>query len=127
MGRGNVFSFAGAAAAWPLTAFIWSVAAAWPFAATAEPRQFELDVPPTTVVATLEITVKPSRGAVLLFVAPNYDKAVRFPGPSSTRAIPILSRTVRVKLVEDAKSFRTKVVGRIDAANGSKLQPSALR
>ena len=62
-------------------------AASWRLAATAQPRQFELDVPPTTVMATLEITVKPSRGAVVLYVAPNYQEAVRFPGPSSTRAI----------------------------------------
>ena len=108
-------------------ASMWSVAAAWPLAAMAEPKQFELDVPPTTVIATLEITVRPSRGAVLLYVAPDYDKAVRFPGPSSTRAIPTLSRTVRFKLINGAKSFRTKVVGQIDASNAAKIQPSALR
>ena len=110
-----------------LTAFTWSVAVAWPFVATAQPRRLELDVPPTTVMATLEITVKPSRGAVLLYVAPNYQEAVRFPGPSSTRAIPIFSRTVRVELVDGARSFRIKVVGRIDALNGSKIQPSSTK
>ena len=33
-------------------------------AATAQPRQFDLDVPTTTVVATLKITVEPSSGAM---------------------------------------------------------------
>ena len=108
-------------------ALIGGAAAGWPLAATAQPRRLELDVPPTTVMATLEITVKPSRGAVLLYVAPNYQEAVRFPGPSSTRAIPIFSRTVRVELVDGARSFRIKVVGRIDALNGSKIQPSSTR
>jgi hypothetical protein len=99
----------------------------WPLAARAQSRQFELDVPTTTVMVTLQITVKPSRGAVLLYVAPNYDKAVRFPGPSSMRAIPIFSRTVRVELVDGAKSFRVKVVGRIDALSGSKIQSPSTR
>ena len=107
--------------------FCGGAAAGWPLATTAQSRRFELDVPPTTVMATLEITVKPSRGAVVLYVAPNYQEAVRFPGPSSTRAIPIFSRTVRVELVDGARSFRIKVVGRIDALNGSKIQPSSTR
>ena len=101
--------------------------AAWPLAALAQSQKFDLDVPPTTVVATLEFTVKPSRGAVLLYVAPNYDEAVRFSGPSSVRAIPIFSRTVRFKLVDGAKSFKVKVVGLMDALNGSKIHPSSLR
>jgi hypothetical protein len=35
-------------------------------AGTAQPQQFDLEVPPTTVAATIQIIVKPSRGAVLL-------------------------------------------------------------
>jgi len=90
--------------------------------ATAQPQQFELDVLPTTVAANIQIIVRPSRGAVLLYTAPNYDSAIRFRGPSSTRMIPISSRMVRIEMVEGAKSFRVKVLGRIDALNGSKIQ-----
>jgi len=104
-----------------------SAVAAWPLAALAQSQKFDLDVPPTTVVATLELIVEPPRGAVLLYVAPNYDEAIRFSGPSSIRAIPIFSRTVRVKLVDGAKSFKVKVVGRIDALNGSNIHPTRLR
>jgi hypothetical protein len=43
-------------------------------AATAEPQQIDLDVPSTTVVATVQINVKPSKGAVLLYTGPSYDK-----------------------------------------------------
>jgi hypothetical protein len=104
-----------------------SAVAAWPLAALAQSQKFDLDVPPTTVVATLELIVEPSRGAVLLYVAPNYDEAIRFSGPSSIRAIPIFSRTVRFKLVDGAKSFKVKVVGRIDALNGANIHPTRLR
>jgi len=48
-------------------------------AATAEPQQIDLDVPSTTVAATLQINVKPSKGAVLLYTGPSYDKPIRFP------------------------------------------------
>jgi hypothetical protein len=51
-------------------------------AATAEPQQIDLDVPSTTVAATVQINVKPSKGAVLLYTGPSYDKPIRFPGPS---------------------------------------------
>src|SRR5215471_14154029 len=85
-------------------------------AATAEPQQVDLDVPSTTVAATVQINVKPSKGAVLLFTGPSYDKPIRFPGPSSTRVVPTSSRTVRIELVEGAKSFRVKILGRIDAS-----------
>jgi hypothetical protein len=91
-------------------------------AATAQPRELELNVPPTAVAANIQITVRPSKGAVLLYTAPNYDSAIRFPGPSSTRMVPLSSRTVRVELVDGAKSFRVKVLGRIDALGGSKLK-----
>jgi hypothetical protein len=91
--------------------------------ATAEPQQFDLDVPSTTVAATVQITVKPSRGAVLLYPGPSYDKPIRFSGPSSTRMVPTSSRTVRIELVEGATSFRVKILGRIDALNGSKIEP----
>jgi hypothetical protein len=57
-------------------------------AATAEPQQIDLDVPSTTVAATVQINVKPSKGAVLLYTGPSYDKPIRFPGPSSTRVVP---------------------------------------
>ena len=82
-------------------------------AATAEPQQIDLDVPSTTVAATVQINVKPSKGAVLLYTGPRYDKPIRFPGPSSTRVVPTSSRTVRIELVEGAKSFRVKILGRI--------------
>lgn len=110
-----------------LVGLVGCAVAAWPLAALAQSQQFDLEVPPTTVVATLELTVMPSRGAVLLYLAPNYDEAVRFSGPSSTRAIPIFSRTVRFALVNGAKSFKVKVVGRIDALNESKIHPTSLR
>ena len=84
-------------------------------AATAEPQQIDLDVPSTNV--------KPSKGAVLLYTGPSYDKPIRFPGPSSTRVLPTSSRTVRIELVEGAKSFRVKILGRIDGLDGSKIEP----
>jgi len=108
-------------------ALVSAAAVAWPLTAHAQARQFVLNLPPTTVVATLQVTVKPASGAVLLYVAPDYDEAVRFPGPSSRRAIPIYSRTVRAQLVDGAKSFRVKIVGRIDALNGSKIHPVSTR
>jgi hypothetical protein len=92
-------------------------------AATAEPQQIDLDVPSTTVAATVQINVKPSKGAVLLYTGPSYDKPIRFPGPSSTRVLPTSSRTVRIELVEGAKSFRVKILGRIDGLDGSKIEP----
>ena len=49
-------------------------------AATAEPQQIDLDVPSTAVAATVQINVKPSKGAVLLYTGPSYDKPIRFPG-----------------------------------------------
>jgi len=91
--------------------------------ATAQPQQIDLDVPSTTVAATVQITIKPSKGAVLLYPGPNYDKPVRFPGPVSARMVPIQSRTVRIELIEGATSFRVKVLGHIDALNGSKIEP----
>src|SRR6476660_3723032 len=91
-------------------------------AATAEPQQIDLDVPSTTVAATVQINVKPSKGAVLLYTGPSYDKPIRFPGPSSTRVVPTSSRTVRIELVEGAKSFRVKILGRIDGLDGSKIE-----
>ena len=92
-------------------------------AATAEPQQIDLDVPSTAVAATVQINVKPSKGAVLLYTGPSYDKPIRFPGPSSTRVVPTSSRTVRIELVEGAKSFRVKILGRIDGLDGSKIEP----
>ena len=92
-------------------------------AATAEPQQIDLDVPSATVAATVQINVKPSKGAVLLYTGPSYDKPIRFPGPSSTRVLPTSSRTVRIELVEGAKSFRVKILGRIDGLDGSKIEP----
>jgi hypothetical protein len=101
-------------------------AVAGPFAARAQqPSVFDLDVPPTTVVATLEIAVEPPSGAVLVYVGNSDDNAVRFAGSSSMRAIRVLSRTIRVKLIDGAKSFKVKVIGRIDALNGSKINPIA--
>jgi len=91
-------------------------------AGMAQPQQFDLDVPPTTVAATVQIIVKPSRGAVLFHTGPPYDRVIRFPGPSSTRMVPTSSRTVRIELVEGARSFRVKILGRIDAIDGSKIQ-----
>src|SRR5215472_13470453 len=84
-------------------------------AATAEPQQVDLDVPSTTVAATVQINVKPSKGAVLLYTGPSYDKPIRFPGPSSTRVVPSSRRLVRMELVEGANSFRAKIFGRIDS------------
>src|SRR5262249_20006378 len=46
-------------------------------AGTAQPQQFDLDVPPTTVAATIQIIVKPSRGAVLLYTGPAFESSVR--------------------------------------------------
>ena len=91
-------------------------------AGTAQPQQFDLDVPRTTVAATIQIIVKPSRGAVLLYTGRAFETAIRFPGPSSTRIVPTPSRTVRVELVEGAKSFRVKILGRIEALDGAKIQ-----
>ena len=91
--------------------------------ATAQPQQIDLDVPSTTVAATIQITVKPSRGAVLLYPGPTNDKPIRFPGPVSARMVPIQSRTVRIEPIEGATSFRVKVLGHIDALNGSKIEP----
>jgi hypothetical protein len=88
----------------------------------AEPQQFDLDVPPTTVAVNIQIIVRPSRGAVLLYTGPAYDSAIRFPGPSSRRMVPTPSRMVRVELVEGAKSFRINILGRIDGLDGSKIQ-----
>ena len=88
-------------------------------AGTAQP-QFDLDVSPTTVLANIQIIVKP-RGAVLLHPGPGYD-AIRFPSPSSTRMVPTPSRMVRIELVDGAKSFRVKILGRIDGLDGSKIQ-----
>jgi hypothetical protein len=93
-----------------------------PVVGIAQPQQFDLDVPPTAAVATVQITVKPARGAILLYPGPPYDHAIRFTGPSSTRMVPIPSRTVRIELVEGAKSFEIKILGRIDALDGSKIK-----
>jgi hypothetical protein len=94
----------------------------WQAVACAQPRELELDVPRTAVAANIQITVRPSKGAVLLYTAPNYDRAIRFPGPSSTRMVPLSSRKVRVEMVDGAKSFRVKVLGRIDALGGAKVK-----
>ena len=91
-------------------------------AATAQPREFDLDVPPTAVVATIKVTVKPARGAVLLYTGPDYDRPIRFPGPSSTRVVPLPSRTVRIELVDGAKTFEMKILGRIDGLDGTKIK-----
>jgi hypothetical protein len=91
-------------------------------AATAQPRELELDVPRTTAAANIQITVRPAKGVVLLYTAPNYDRAIRFPGPSSTRMVPLSSRKVRVELIDGAKSFRIRVLGRIDALGGAKVK-----
>jgi hypothetical protein len=80
-------------------------------AATAEPQQIDLDVPSTAVAATVQINVKPSKGVVLLYTGPSYDKPIRFPGP------------VRIELVEGAKSFHVKILGHIDGLDGSKIEP----
>jgi hypothetical protein len=93
-----------------------------PVVGAAQSQQFDLDVPPTTVVATIQIIVTPPRGAVLLYTGPTYDRAVRFSGPSSTRVVPIASRTVRIELVEGARSFKIKILGRIDGLDGSKIK-----
>src|SRR5260370_16969761 len=92
-------------------------------AATAEPQQIDLDVPSTTVAATVQINVKPSKGAVLLYTGPSYDKPIRFPGPSSTRVLPTSSRTVRIELVEVANSFPVKILRRIYVLHGSTTEP----
>ena len=92
-------------------------------AAAAEPQQIDLDVPSTAVAATVQINVKPSKGAVLLYTGPSYDKPIRFPGPSSTRVVSTSSRTVRIELVEGAKSFHVKILGHIDGLDGSKIEP----
>ena len=93
-----------------------------PLAGTAQPRQLDLDVPPTTVVATIRMIVKPPRGAVLLYTEPGHDRPIRFPGPSSTRVVPLPSRTVRIELVDVAKTFEVKILGRIDALDGAKIK-----
>jgi hypothetical protein len=92
-------------------------------AGVAQPQQFDLDVPSTTVAATVQITVRPSKGAALLYTGPPDDKPIRFPGPVSTRVVPIQSRTVRIELIGGATSFRVKVLGHIDALDGSKIEP----
>src|SRR5262245_39662958 len=91
--------------------------------ATAEPQQIDLDVPSTAVASTVQLRLKPSTGAALLYTEPSYDKHIRFPGPSSTRVVPTSSRTVRVELVEGAKSFHVKILGHIDGLDGSKIEP----
>jgi hypothetical protein len=55
-------------------------------AATAEPQQIDLDVPSTTVAATVQINVKPPKGAVLLYTGPSYDKPIRFQARGCTTA-----------------------------------------
>jgi hypothetical protein len=94
-------------------------------AATAEPQQIDLDVPSTTVAATVQINVKPSKGAVLLYTGPSYDKPIRFPGPSSTRVLPTSSRTVRIELVEGAKSFRVLMASMDRKSNLRRDDPSS--
>ena len=96
-------------------------------AATAQPRELDLDVPPTAVVATIKITVRPARGAVLLYTWPDYDRPIRFSGPSSTRVLPLPSRTVRIELVEGAKAFQIKILGRIDGLDGTKIRSPSSR
>jgi hypothetical protein len=93
----------------------------WPGIGAAEPQQFDLDVPPTAVVVTVKVTVRP-RGALLLYRGPADDNAIRFSGPVSTRTVPIPSRTVGIELIDGAKSFQIKVLGRIDALDGSKMK-----
>jgi len=93
-----------------------------PMAGTAQPQQFDLDVPSTTVVATIQITVTPRKGAILLYTGPTYDSAIRFPGPSSTRMVPIPSRTVRIELADGARTFKIKILGHIDTLDGSKIK-----
>jgi hypothetical protein len=90
--------------------------------AMAQPRELELDVPATTAVATIQITVRPPRGAILLYTAPGYDQPIRFPGPSSVRVVPLHSRMVRIEPVEGAKTFQVKILGRIDALNGARMK-----
>jgi hypothetical protein len=93
-----------------------------PIVGRAQPQQFDLDVPSTTVVATIQMTVTPPKGAILLYTGPTYDSAIRFPGPSSTRTVPIPSRTVRIELVDGARTFKIKILGRIDTLDGSKIK-----
>jgi hypothetical protein len=90
--------------------------------AAAQPRELDVDVPATALVATIKMTVKPARGAVLLYTGPDYDRPIRFPGPSSTRVVPLPSRTVRIELVDGAKTFELKILGRIDGLNGTKIK-----
>jgi len=88
----------------------------------AQPKEVALDVPATTAVAIIQVTVRPPNGAILLYSAPGYDKPIRFPGPSSTRVVPLHSRTVRIEPVDGAKTYRLKILGRIDALDGSHIQ-----
>jgi hypothetical protein len=98
-----------------------AVLAIWPAAGATEPRQVDLDVPPTAVVVTVKVTVKP-RGALLLYAGGADENAIRFSGPASTRTLPIPSRTVGVELIDGAKSFEIKILGRIDALDGAKMK-----
>jgi hypothetical protein len=104
-----------------------AMVAMFPVAATAQPKELDVDVPPTALVATIKVTVKPARGAVLLYTGPDYDRPVRFPGPSSTRVVPLPSRTVRIELVDGAKTFEIKILGRIDGLDGTKIKSPSTR
>jgi hypothetical protein len=80
----------------------------WP--AAAEPQQLDLDLPPMTIAANIQIIVEPSSGA----------GPMRFPGPSSTRMVPTV-RPLRVELVDGAQSFKVNILGRIDILSRPKM------
>jgi hypothetical protein len=90
----------------------------WP--AAAEPQQLDLDLPPMTIAANIQIIVEPSSGAVILFTGIADDRPMRFPGPSSTRMVPTV-RPLRVELVDGAQSFKVNILGRIDILSRPKM------
>jgi hypothetical protein len=104
-----------------------AMVAMFPVAGTGQPRELDVDVPPTALVATIKMTIKPARGAILLYTGADNDRPIRFPGPSSTRVVPLPSRTVRIELVDGAKTFEIKILGRIDGLDGTKIKSPSSR
>src|SRR5262245_56486090 len=104
-----------------------AMVAMFPIAGTAQPRELDVDVPPAALAVTMKMTLKPARGASLLYTGPDYDRPIRFPGPSSTRVVPLPSRTIRIELVDGAKTFEIKILGRIDGLDGTKIKSPSSR
>jgi hypothetical protein len=74
-------------------------------------HEVELVIPPTAVAATIRVKVTPSKGAVLIFGAPLYDKPIKFHGPQQIGRIATTSPIIRVQMVDGALAWEIETRG----------------